>query len=75
MKCLSTPNKSLFLAALDNIKQTSNNYGPALNRHLPSIINKVTKKKDLVSPELITEITEILLKNGGKQAEQVLKEL
>jgi len=34
-KCLISSNKAIFLAAIENLKNASNNFGPALNKHLP----------------------------------------
>ena len=32
---LASYNKAIFLAAIENLKNASNNFGPSLNKHLP----------------------------------------
>jgi len=43
-KCIQSKNKSVFGAAIENLKNTSNNFGPALNKHLPVILPIIKKK-------------------------------
>jgi hypothetical protein len=43
-KCLVSSNKAIFLAAIENIKNASNNFGPALNKHLPLALQMIRKK-------------------------------
>lgn len=37
-KCLVSSNKAIFIAAIENLKSASNNFGPALNKHLPIVL-------------------------------------
>jgi len=37
-KLLKSKNKKVFLAAIETIKQHSKQFGPALNRHLPTVL-------------------------------------
>jgi len=37
-------NKAIFFAAIDSIKNASNMFGPALNKHLPVILPLIKKK-------------------------------
>ncbi len=37
-KCLVSSNKAIFIAAIENLKGASNNFGPALNKHLPVVL-------------------------------------
>jgi hypothetical protein len=46
-KCLKSKNKNLFYAALDNLIEASNNFGPALNKHLPVVLPLIRKRPDL----------------------------
>eukprot|EP00350_Pseudokeronopsis_sp_OXSARD2_P009056 CAMPEP_0170550984 /NCGR_PEP_ID=MMETSP0211-20121228/8998_1 /TAXON_ID=311385 /ORGANISM="Pseudokeronopsis sp., Strain OXSARD2" /LENGTH=85 /DNA_ID=CAMNT_0010857855 /DNA_START=591 /DNA_END=846 /DNA_ORIENTATION=- len=68
-KCLVSSNKSLFIAAIESLKNASNNFGPALNKHLPLVIPLIKKKQELASKERIQELKEILIMNGGDEAE------
>lgn len=43
-KCLKSSNKAIFNAALDSLKNASNMFGPALNKHLKHIIPMIKKK-------------------------------
>lgn len=48
-KCLKSSNKAIFNAALDSLKNASNMFGPALNKHLKHIIPMIKKKQELAS--------------------------
>ena len=37
-KCLKSPSKAVYYAAIESIRSTSENYGPALNNHLHLIL-------------------------------------
>lgn len=71
-KCLSSSNKAIFIAAIENLKNASNNFGPALNKHLPLALQFVKKKQDLASVERIHELKAILIANGGSEAEIIV---
>jgi hypothetical protein len=43
-KCLKSKSKPVFFTAIDSITKTSENYGPAINKHLPIILPLVAKK-------------------------------
>jgi hypothetical protein len=54
-KCLTSSNKAIFIAAIENLKyprsplnvsyrNASNNFGPALNKHLPIVLQLVKRK-------------------------------
>jgi len=49
-------------------RNASNNFGPALNKHLPIILSIIKKKQDLVNRERIDDLKEILINNGGEEA-------
>lgn len=53
-------------------RNASNNFGPALNKHLPIVLELIKKKQDLASTERIAELQEILVNNGGEKAEEVI---
>jgi hypothetical protein len=67
-KCLVSSNKAVFIAAIENLKNASNNFGPALNKHLPVMLQMIKKKQDLASTERIRELQAILIANGGHEA-------
>jgi len=48
---LVSQNKAIFLAAIENLKNASVNFGPALNKHLPIVLQLIRKKQDLASKE------------------------
>lgn len=45
-RCLKSKNQSIFNAALDSVNDTSDNYGPALNKHLKIIVPLIEKRND-----------------------------
>jgi hypothetical protein len=55
-------------------RNASNNFGPALNKHLPIVLQLVKRKQDLASTERIHELKEILLRNGGTEAEKIVRD-
>ena len=73
-KCLVSSNKAIFIAAIENLKNASNNFGPALNKHLPMVLQMLRKKQDLASTERIHDLKEILIRNGGSEAEKIVAE-
>lgn len=72
-KCLVSSNQAIFLAAIENLKNASNNFGPALNKHLPIALHMVKKKQDLASIERIHDLKNILIANGGQEAQKILQ--
>lgn len=68
-KCLVSSNQAVFIAAIESLKNASNNFGPALNKHLPLMLRMVKKKQDLASIERIHELKAILIANGGEEAQ------
>eukprot|EP00347_Sterkiella_histriomuscorum_P010627 403375543 len=74
-KCLVSQNKAIFIAAIESLKNASNNFGPALNKHLPLVLQLVKKKQDLAAVERIHELKEILIQNGGEEAELVVNKM
>ena len=43
-RCLKSQSKAVFFAAIENIKMASDNFGPALNKHLPIILALIKKR-------------------------------
>jgi len=37
-KCLISSNKAVFIAAIESLKNASNNFGPALNKNFPIML-------------------------------------
>jgi len=73
-KCLKSKNKNLFYAAIDNLIEASNNFGPALNKHLPVILPLIRKRPDLTKNSAqILHLIEALRGNGGTEAERIIK--
>ena len=54
-------------------RNASNNFGPALNRHLKNILPLIKKKQDLASTERIHDLKETLIRNGGEEAEEIVE--
>jgi hypothetical protein len=67
-RCLKSSSKAVFFAAIENIKMASDNFGPALNKHLPLILGLIRKKQDLANKERLVSLKETLLANGGNEA-------
>ena len=65
--------KEIFFAAIDSIKNASNMFGPALNKHLPVILPLIKKKQDLASGERIQSLKDTLIANGGDEAKKCLE--
>ena len=72
-RCLQSKSKDLYFAAIDNLVNASDNFGPALNKHLPVILPLVAKRQDLASDERIGRLKDALCFNGGDQAEAMLE--
>ena len=54
--------------------EASNNFGPALNKHLPVILPLMRKRPDLVKDnEKVVQLVETLRMNGGTEADRILK--
>lgn len=71
-RCLKSNNKKVYFAAIESIKQSSEQFGPALNPHLRVILPLVAKRQDLASDERIRSLSECLVKYGGREAEKML---
>ena len=71
-KCLKSQSKAVYFAAIENIRQASENFGPALNKHLHIILPLVQKRQDLASNERIGMLRAALLEFGGTEAEKML---
>lgn len=52
-RCLKASSKAVFFAAIESIRNTSDNFGPALNKHLKIILPLIQKRQDLASNERI----------------------
>lgn len=51
--CLKRGSKETYFAALENLINASDNFGPAINKHLPIILPMVAKRQDLANDERI----------------------
>lgn len=71
-RCLKSKNKSLYFAALDSLRSASDNFGPALNKHLPVLLPMVAERGDLAGDDHIVDLHFTLLENGGTMAERML---
>jgi len=49
-------------------RNASNNFGPALNRHLNIVLPLIKRKQDLASSDRIHELKDTLIMNGGEEA-------
>ena len=73
-RCLKSKKKDVFNTAIDNLIEASNNYGPALNKHLPVILPLMRKRQDLLKDnEAVPIMVEALRINGGTEADRILK--
>lgn len=50
-RCLKSKNKDLYFAAIASLKNASDNFGPALNKHLPVLLPLVAERNDLAEDE------------------------
>ena len=71
--CLRSKSKDLYFAAIESLVNASDNYGPAINKHLPILLPLVAKRQDLANDERIHRLKDILAFNGGDEAEQMLE--
>jgi len=55
-KCLKSSSKAVYLAAIENIKMASENFGPALNKHLHIIVPLIQKKQQLANEDRIKQL-------------------
>lgn len=54
------------------MNDTSENYGPAINKHLHLIVPLIEKRNDKHSNEKIMKLRQTLLENGGEEAAKIL---
>ena len=60
------------MAAIENLKQASDMFGPALNKHLPIVLTLVKKRQDLASRDRIYDLKVTLIANGGEDAKAIV---
>lgn len=72
-RCLKSRSKELYFAAIDSLVNASDNFGPALNKHLPILLPLVAKRQDLANDERISQLKDVLCFNGGDEAEDMLE--
>ena len=65
-RCLKTKNNDVYWAAIQSVKNTSENFGPAVNKHLPIILPLVAKRQDLSTDDRILDLAMVLRENGGR---------
>lgn len=73
-RCLKSKNQSIFNAALEQVSDTSDNYGPALNKYLYIIVPLMEKRKDKHTKDKISNLRQTLLENGGEEAIKILSQ-
>ena len=71
--CLKRGSKETYFAAIENLVSASDNFGPAINKHLPILLPLVAKRQDLANDERIARLKDALLFNGGDEAEAMLE--
>jgi hypothetical protein len=71
-RCLKSSSKAVFFAAIENIKMASDNFGPAINKHLPILLGLIRKKQDLANKERLVSLKQTLLANGGHDARAMI---
>lgn len=72
MQRLKISSKQHICNLTNFVRSASNNFGPALNKHLPLVLTMVKKKQDLASVERIHDLKEALVNNGGEEAESIV---
>ena len=55
-RCLKLKNNDIYFAAIDSVINASENFGPALNKHLPVILPLVAQRQDLSNDERILSL-------------------
>ena len=71
-RCLKSKSNAVFHTAIDQVAYTSDNYGPALNKHLKLIMPMVEKRNDKASAPKISELKNTLIENGGDEAAKII---
>ena len=71
-RCLKSKSKDLYFAAIDNLVQASDNFGPALNKHMPVLLPLVAKRQDLANDDRIQRLIDAISFNGGEKADAML---
>ena len=71
-RCLKSKSKELYFAAIDNLVKASDNFGPALNKHLPILLPLIAKRQDFASDDRISQLKDVLCFNGGDDAEAMI---
>jgi hypothetical protein len=72
-KCLKSNSKHVYFSAIDNLKNAVTNFGPTLNKHLPSLLPLIAKRQDLASDDRISGLKEAILENCGDDARKLLE--
>ena len=72
-RCLSSTNKDVALAGLNNLLTASATYGPQLNKHLGEVLPLIHKKVILFRKKA-REVMEVLILNGGREVEEFIRE-
>ena len=72
-RCLKLKNNDIYFAAIDSVINASENFGPALNKHLPVILPLVAQRQDLSNDERILSLQMALQENGGREGERMLE--
>jgi hypothetical protein len=57
------------------IRNSSNNFGPALNVHLPVILKLVKHKECLATVEQMGQLRSVLMENGGTDAMRAIMDV
>ena len=71
-RCLKSKSKELYFAAIDNLVKASDNFGPAINKHLPVLLPLIAKRQDLADDARISQLKDVLCFNGGDDAEEMI---
>lgn len=72
-RCLKSKSKDLYFAAIDSLVNASDNFGPAINKHLPILLPLIAKRQDLANDDRIGRLKDALCFNGGDEAENMLE--
>lgn len=51
------------------------NFGPALNKHLPIVLQLIKKKQNLVATERLHELKQVLIECGGEEAKEIVDKI
>ena len=62
----------MYFAAIDNLTKAVDNFGPSLNKHLPSLLHLIKQRLDLSKDAKYKALIDAIIKNCGPTGRQIV---